>query len=244
MRFTKKLTYRFAILLCIIWTAGTAQLQKEPFYQTSVFAGPVLSFYSPNTNHTSGMKSGPAFTLGFRGNFRLNKTAKFFIGAQYMIHSNSFISYYFKDSTLQLYDKEFEYTYQNRFHDLLIPAGLHVRLGYNKQKKSSFFTELNWAYKYRFQSNMQINSTLYGFSVYDGTAGSEFRLDKMLKKSANVVCLGFGFDKNFYEKKSGFFFLLNYSYTLNTFYFKRTNNMPRNLFQIESFLNLSAGLRF
>jgi hypothetical protein len=231
-----------------VWIAGLlplrAQLKKGPFYQTSIAAGPVLSFYQLNAKHTSGKKSGAAFTALVRCNFRLNRSASINLGVQYLFHSNHFNSYYFPDSTIQLYDKNFNYTYENRFQDVSFPIGLKLKLINNKQKESCLYTELTWALKKRFASNVQINSSLYGNSVYDNKAGNDFRSRYIADRTGSTIALGFGFDKNFTDKKSGWFIGLTYCYTLNTFYYYRTANMPKNLYQIESFLWLTAGFRF
>jgi hypothetical protein len=190
------------------------------------------------------VKAKPAFTISVRGHIRINRTASAILGIQYLFHGNSFNSYYFPDSTLQLYDKNFTYTYESRFQDLSIPVGIRIKLNSKKQKESCIYTELIWALKRRFASNLQVNSALYGKSVYDDDAGSIFYLNKQRKATANTVSLGFGFDKNFPDKKSGWFIGLNYTYVLNTFYFARTNNMPKSLYQNESFAALTAGIRF
>jgi hypothetical protein len=231
--------------LLISFCAGVnAQIKKGPFYQTSLLAGPALPFYQINSNHMDHVKAKPAFTASVRGNFRINRTASVILGLQYLYHGNSFNSYYFPDSTVQLYDKNFNYTYESRFQDLSIPLGIRIKLTNKKQKESCIYTELIWAMKRRFASNLQVNSSLYGNSVYDDDAGSIFTINKQRKPTANTVSLGFGFDKNFPDRKSGWFIGIAYTYVLNTFYFSRTSNMPKSLYQNESFAALTAGVRF
>lgn len=221
-----------------------AQQKKDPFYQTTIQLGPVLSIYGNNTKHTSGMKAGMAFTASVKGHFRLNKTATFITGITYLTHANTFSSYYFPDSTLRLYDGKHTYTYESRFHDIIIPMSLKIKLGVNKQKASCFYTEIGWGLRKRVSSYLNVNSQLYGFSAYEGSAGNEFTTRYISKKSSGALLLSLGFDKNFREKRAGYFISLNYTRSTNRFYYKGDSGFPGNLYLQEHFVSLTGGFRF
>lgn len=221
-----------------------AQQKKDPFYQTSIQLGPVLSIYGHNNKHTSGMKAGMAFTASVKGNFRINQTATFNTGITYLTHSNTFNSYYFPDSTLRLYNEEFNYTYESRFHDIIIPLSLKIKLGVNKQKASCFYSEVGWGYRKRVSSFLNVNSQLYGFSAYEGSAGNEFTARYVSKKSSGTLLLSLGFDKNFREKRAGYFVALNYTKSTNRFHYKGDSGFPNDLYLQENFVSLTAGFRF
>lgn len=221
-----------------------AQVKKERRYQTSLFIAPVISIYNINPNHTKETKSRPAFTAIAAGNIRLNRSAYIGIGVQYLLHGNTFKSYYFKDSILNLYDKEYAYEYTCRYQDLCFPLSFKLKLGENKQKANRVYTVVTWTLRKRVATSMEINSIAYGYSEYFDKAGNEFRSRYLKKTTGSLISLGLGYDKNFHEKNSAYFILLNYSYGLNTFYFYRNNSMPKDLWQNESFLSIGAGIRF
>lgn len=240
------LTY---FLLCALFLGVTKisigqTVKKKKTAQTHVAAGPVFSFYKLNPKHTTGKRSGPAFNVYMREYFKFTKSSYIGIGAQYLIHSNSFRSYYFKDSAMNFYDTTFNYDYICKYQDIGVPICFRWMLAENHQKASAFYTELTWIIKRRFSSNMQINNSTYGFSEYDDTAGDTFKTRFLPKKVGTTLGLSAGFDKNFHDKRSGYFIALTYSYGLNTFYFRRSNNLPHDIYQIESFLSLNAGIRF
>ncbi len=232
------------LLLLLLSRASFSQAYKDHFFQTTFSMGPVFSLYKGNSNHMSSPKPKAAFNANAKFYFRFNKVAFLFVGVNYLTHGNSFNSYYFPDSTLRLYDKEFLYNYSSRYQDVSFPLGIHIKFAENKERHYCIYGELGWAMKRRFASTMDVVSNKYGNSVYYDVAGNTFNSRFKSKKTGSSLLMTFGFDKNFHDKHSGFFIEVNLAYGINKFNYAYNKNFPGSLYQNEKFIALNAGIRF
>ena len=230
------------ILLCN--QSVFCQDKKEKFLQFAIYAGPGLSIYSINTKHADNLKSKPTFNAGIKCLLTLNKSTYFFTSLQIITHGNSFNSYYFADSTLKLYDKNYNYNYNSKFTDFSVNAGLRYKFTENHQTKSKIYGELACILKQRIGGLLDLSSISYGNSVYYDTPGNNFSIGKNSNKNAFGVLLASGFDKNFRDKKSAWFVEINFQYCINRFDFIKKEEFPKDLFQNERFLLLNTGIRF
>lgn len=224
--------------------ASFSQAYKDHFFQTTFSMGPVFSLYKGNSNHMSSPKPKAAFNANVKFYLRFNRTTFLFAGVNYLTHGNSFNSYYFPDSTLRLYDKEFLYNYSSRYQDISFPLGIHLKFAENKERHYCFYGELGWARKRRFSSQMDVIFNKYGNSVYYDVAGDKFNSRFRNKKVGTNLLITLGFDKNFHDKHSGYFIELNLAYGLNKFTYAYNKNFPGSLYQNEKFIALNAGIRF
>ena len=221
-----------------------SQDRKEKFFHAAIYAGPGLSMYSINIKHADNLKSKPTFNAGIKFLFLLNKSTYVFSSLQILAHGNSFNSYYFQDSTLRLYDKNYNYNYASKFTDALFHAGLRYKFTENHQIKSKIYGELGCIIKQRIGGLLDVSSISYGNSVYYDTPGNLFNTRILSKKNAFGVLLATGYDKNFRDKKSAWFIELNFQYYINRFDFIKKKEFPEDLYQNERFLivNISFNL--
>ncbi len=242
--------HRINFLACILATlliinqSLFSQDRKEKFLHLAIYAGPGLSFYSINSNHADNLKSKPTFNAGVKFLFLLNKSTYFFSSLQILTHGNSFNSYYFADSTLKLYDKNYNYIYDSKFTDLSINAGLRYKFTENQQIKSKIYGELACILKQRVGGLLDVSSISFGNSVYYDTPGNLFNTRTISNKNAFGVLLATGYDKNFRDKKSAWFIEINFQYSINRFDYLKKNEFPEDLFLNERFLLLNTGIRF
>ena len=221
-----------------------AQVKKDKFLQTTLSLGPALTIHKGNSMHTSNMRNKPGFNATTKLYLRLNRIAFFYFGANYLAHGCSFNSYYFTDSTLHLYTQEYEYNYNALFQDIAVPIGIRAKITENKQKKNDLYVELGWALKKRFVSELDVSSNSYGTSVYYDFAGDDFGTRFAPKKTGTSLLMALGYDRNFRDKRSGYFIELQLNYSLNKFYFIKHKNFPNNLYLVERFIAINAGIRF
>jgi len=233
-------------VLCFVFftTLFYAQEKKEKFFQASFYMGPGLAKYKTNTNHSDNLKSKPTFNAGVKLLFNINKSTYYFTSLQILTHGNSFNSYYFADSSIRIYDKKFEYAYLSRFNDIVIQNGLRYKFTENPQTKKYIYSELGFGIKKRLNSLLDVSSISYGNSVYYDTAGDIFNSRVLPKECGFNLILSTGFDKHFREKKTAYFFELNFQYGLNRFYFINHANFPLDLYLEERFLFINTGIRF
>ena len=221
-----------------------AQEKKEKFFQTSFYMGPGLSKYKINTNHSDNLKSKPTFNAGVKFMLTINKSTYYFTSFQILTHGNSFNSYYFSDSSIRIYDKKYEYNYNSRFNDIVMQNGLRYKFTENPQTKKYIYSELGLGVKKRLNSLLDVSSVSYGNSVYYDTSGELFNSQILPKEYGFNLILSTGFDKHFREKKSAYFFELNFQYGLNRFNFINHANFPVNLYLEERFILINTGIRF
>jgi len=239
-----RIGYLLFLYLSVTQALLVAQEKKEKNFYTLLYGGPSLAFYKGNVNHTSDLKSKPAFAGGVSFLFRLNKSAYLFTGFNLLTHGNNFNSYFFADSSFHFYDKKLDYLYSCRFTDITLVSGIRINFMENTQLKKHFYGEMSWGIKRRFQSTLDVSSASYGNSVYYAEAGNLFDTKIPGKEFAHAVVLTSGYDANFREKKNGYFFALQFNYTINPFRFIQFSRFPNDIYLRERFLCLITGLRF
>jgi hypothetical protein len=233
-------------VLCFIFFTQQfyAQEKKEKFFQTSFYLGPGLAKYKSNNNHSDNLKSKPTFNTGFKCLFTINKSTYFFSGIQLLTHGNSFKSYFFADSSIRIYDKQYAYEYNSRFNDIVFQNGLRYKFTENPQTKKYIYGELGCGIKKRMSGLLDVSSVSFGNSVYYDTPEGRFDNRILPKEYAFSLLFATGFDKHFREKKTAYFFELNFQYGLNRFYYLSSPSFPEDLYLQESFLFINTGIRF
>lgn len=183
--------------------------------------GPSLSLYSINENHATDPGQKFSFLAGVNKEFSLSRdyTTFLLVGADYLNHGLSFKSYYFTSGSLPIYDKNFDYDYTLRIHELQLPV--KFKYLFRPEHNSLFSPYLAVSYHLRFLLPARLQVAYYGQLEEDKNVDLIFKTPLIEKHLNAAVSLTAGWQKNSLASSKGSFFAeLNLRYNFSPYYFE------------------------
>ncbi|HOZ86142.1 MAG TPA: hypothetical protein PL029_00225 [Bacteroidia bacterium] len=237
----------FAILLIGGMAHGTNLFPARPAKSGKgirISAGPVIGFYSINRNHAKGLFPRPGGMFSYKKEIRFGHDYRtsFLFGFDYFIHGFTFLSYYFTQDTLQLYDKKFNYKYSVLLQEINLP--FNVKYSFNRENNSQFTQYFMIGYHLRYLLPADLKVTQNGNTVITDNPQMKFKNHLISEQINAYLSASFGWQKNNTSSaKAGFFIELNYRYGFSPYYFE-TKYSARALFVNSSHLSLQLGVKF
>jgi hypothetical protein len=216
---------------------------KERRQYTRISAGPVLSFYLNNKNHTSGSRPRYAFFALASRDIRIYKDFTFMPGLEYAYHGLSFNSYYLAPGYQYLYDGNFDYRYRLDVHEARLNIGVKQVIGIETRNVITGYTACSYVLRYILASKLHVSSNLTGEEVFDDKTKLAFEHDLLRSNMASAVKFIAGAQRNFFKSQRALFFETSFTFSLSRFSI-RERFAPSSLNINGSFLQLGLGYKF
>ncbi len=213
----------------------------KQFLRISV--SPLIGFYSINTKHAVKPSQRMSGVFSIRHELKLDRSNKlyFLYGADYLIHGLNFRSYYFKPDSIQLYTKQFDYTYSLYIQEANIP--LQMRLSFKNEKNAVVSPYVTIGYHLRFITTANLLVTQNGNKIVSEGADVKFKTPIFFSKLNSGINVSFGIQKNPVNSALNGFVELTYRYGFSPYYFEKAYS-ANSLIMNSSFLGLNLGVRF
>lgn len=213
--------------------------------KTRLSLSPVLGFYSPNKNHSTGGKQKMSFALSAKAEIRLTKHYRDFIlvGAEYMLHGVNFNSYFFYEDSLRLYTpNRLHYTYNLSMHELDFP--ILFKHSFENESNGLFSKYIFAGYSYRWLVFNQLKVDDNGSEVYSNTSERIiFKSPAFNPKSSSFLCVGAGFQRNVPNKNNALFAEIQFKYGLSPIQLYNSHT-PSSLYINGHFVYITVGFKF
>lgn len=210
------------VLLCLFFSfASFSQSgKKKSGNGTRIQFGPIISFYTINIHHATNARQKMSGMFGFKRELRLDRQYKsyFLIGFDYLLHGISFNSYYFLPDSLQLYDKNFAYSYSLYVHELNLPV--QYKYLFKREDNSLFSAYIVAGYHLRYLLPGNLTIKQYGAEVKKDQVDLSFKTPFLNDRVNSCLSLGLGWQKNSLSSSKGSFFVeLNARYNFSSYSF-------------------------
>lgn len=218
--------------------------RKNPLFKTRIGLSPVLGFYNPNKNHTTGPKPKMALNFSVKEEIRLNKhnTDFLLIGAEYMYHGVSFNTYFFYNDSIRLYTpNRLRYEYNLKIHELDFP--IQFKHSFKKETNALLSTYAYAGYCYRWIIDSYLTVLENGNDVLTKSEKLKFKSPAFNPVNSSFLNLGIGFQKNEPLRHNALFGEIQFRYGLSPFYFNESF-APTSMFIDDHFLLLTIGFKF
>ncbi len=212
--------------------------------KTRLSFSPVLGFYSPNKNHTSGGKQKLSYAVSLKAEIRLTKEYRDFImlGVEYMNHGVNFNSYFFYSDSIKLYTpNRLRYTYNLSIHELNFPV--LFKHSFEKESNSVFskYIFAGYSYRYLFYNKLKVDDS--GTEIYDQSEKLTFKSATFNPKGSSFLCFGGGIQRNVPNKNKALFAEVQFKYGLSPIYLYNAYS-PSSLYINGHFLYITVGFKF
>lgn len=231
------------MLLILAGSVLTAQEKKEKKQYTRIAAGPVLSFYQNNPNHTADSRQGYAFFVLATREIKIYKDFTFIPGAEYAYHGLSFNSYYLAPGYQYLYDGNYDYSYRLTIQEARLNAGVQQVIGIETRNKITGYTACSYVLRYIIDTKMHVSSNLTGQVLFNDNTRLAFEHDLFRSNMASAVKFIAGAQRNFFKTHRAVFFETAFTFSLSRFRVKESFT-PSALNINGSFLQLGLGVKF
>jgi hypothetical protein len=234
----------FVVFIFLAGILRSQTSEKRSGNGTRLMFGPVLGFYTINLKHARNPGQKMSAVIGIRREIRIDHDFRTFllVGADYFFHGLNFNSYYFRPDSLQLYNKNFNYTYSLVIHELNFPIQLKFLFRREDNKLHSPYLIAGWHLRWLMASNLRITEN--GQKVKDDSPPVSFRIPLLDSSLNSFVSLGIGWQKNSLRSSKGSFFIeLNGRYGFSDYYIRRSYTAS-SLFINAVHLTLLIGTKF
>ncbi len=216
--------------------------KRKSSYRLSI--APVYGFYKINKNHATKVQPKLSTQFNFKHEFTTDRQYKAFFsyGVEYFLHGLNYNSYYFKPDTLQLYDKNFDYTHGLILQELALP--LQFRYSFFRENNALFSPYFAVGYQLRFMLPAKLNITQNGNPIKEELVDVTFKNPLFYKNLNSGIYATAGFQKNGINgAKTGFFIELQTKYGFSPYSFY-TKYVATSLFTNSVHVAVNIGLKF
>jgi hypothetical protein len=212
--------FRFpvTVLLLVIFSfSSVAQERKDKRLHYRFGFAPVVSFYSISSKHASATHSKAAYCLSARAEIHMNKKIAFLTGLEYFMHGVNFNSYYIKDKTTFIYDKNFNYKYSLLINELNIPLEIRYIPKSELKKHVSTYVCFGYMLRYLVRSDLSAESVSDGAEVFNDHTNLDFEHPFIYRNGSSFITISPGIQKNFLNTHHALFAEVNFRYALTRF---------------------------
>jgi hypothetical protein len=206
--------------------------------------GPSIGIYSINTHHAQGPVPRMSAMAGFKKELRCDRKFKtfFLFGFDYFFHGLSYKSYYFSPGSIQLYDKNFDYTYKLFIQELDIP--LQIKYSFTRENNSLYSPYVMMGYHLRYMLPARVTVSQSGNVVSNRMEQMNFR-NPLINPNMNAfLSATFGLQKNTINNShTGFFIEGTVRYGFSQYYFS-TSYSASSMYINAVHLSLLLGFKF
>jgi hypothetical protein len=216
--------------------------RKNPVVKTRISLSPAIGLYRANKNHTSGTKPKMAFCASLKEEIRLNNsnTSFLMIGVEYMMHGLSYNSYYFKQDSIQFYNKNMSARYDLRLHELDFP--ILLKYSFAKETNAIFSSYVYAGYCYRWLIANNLKVTNDGETMFDKQEVIKFKSPAFNPVCSSFLNAGIGIQKNTTLRHNAVFAELQFRYALSPFYFNESF-APSSMYMNGHFILFTVGFK-
>jgi hypothetical protein len=241
-----KIKHTFAIIVLFFFSSAASFAQRSKYSGNGIRInfGPVLGFYTINTNHASSPIQKMSAVVGFKRERRISRDYKTFFlsGIDYFFHGLNFQSYYFKKDSLKIYDKNFNYTYSVFIHELNLPLQFKYLLRSENNSLFSPYVSVGYHLRYLLPGKLKVSQN--GNVIKEDDSNLKFKNPLILKELNAFVSLSIGWQKNSLTTSKGSFFAeINYRYAFSPVFFEHDYSAS-SLFINSTHAALLLGLKF
>lgn len=208
-----------------------------------ISAGPVISFYKNNPQHTVNTKAKAGFNAAYKCEIVLGRKTNFLVGLEYMSQGLKFNGYFSAPNHTYLFDETFAYSHEIRFQEVQLPLALKIAFGPEKDNRFSSYFFLGPGFRYIVKSTAFIESDSTQETVLDGTTDLTFENHIVDQHFNAFLHAGMGIQKNFHDTGKALFLEFTYKYNISRLHYAGYQN-SNNLNIRNNSLSICVGVRF
>ena len=208
-----------------------------------ITAGPVISFYKNNTQHTVNTKAKAGFNAAYKCELTLGRKTNFLVGLEYMSQGLKFNGYFSAPNHTYLFDETFAYSHEIRFQEIQLPLAFKIAFSPEKDNRFSSYFFLGPGFRYIVKSTAFIESDSTQETVLDGTTDLTFENHIVDQHFNAFLHAGMGIQKNFRDTGKALFIEFTYKYNISRLHYIGDKN-SNNLNIKNNSLSICVGVRF
>ncbi len=200
--------------------------------------------YSFNAFHSRNINSGISYLLAYHQEFTLDKSRQknfFSIGIEYLYHSFSFDSYYFKNDSVQLYNGKMDYNYLVRMNETGFP--LLYKHNFSRENNDMSGIILSVGYVYRVMLPASVFVRYKGIKQENITIRPTFKVPVLSKYANSYAHWSIGYQKNNPAGKMKMYFEIYIRYGFSPFLIQ-TNYSANSLYFGNYFIGANIGIKW